>query len=224
MNSKCKPLFKRQLSVTVDNKLFIDAISNQLNLTTLDTWSFKKTSRWLNPLFEKEYIAYRFYVLHEWMKKNEAYSQNYISNLQELLSILDLQDELTELEKQYIDHYKSVVFAKNRNIKNLIVDFYILKDEEVWYRYDLYKIYQLVDGKYQLMYQNPSLYLTNQRLIIDKGNEYLSIFYKDINQWQLTQNMINLTSKCLDFLLISFDIHTIYVSMERIGKLIKQKI
>ena len=116
------------------------------------------------------------------------------------------------------------MFAKNRNIKNLIVDFPLLDKEEVWYHYDLDFFYQKINDKYLKLQEKANIYLSNQRIIIAKGNEYQSIFIDQIKNVKLTTNMLEITTTYSEFLLLTPDVFTLYVSVERIGKLMKIRI
>ncbi|GAA5414441.1 hypothetical protein [Ureaplasma ceti] len=224
MDLKNRTLFFRDGIVTPDNQHFYDEIAKVLNLSTLENWTYKKTYKWFHPRFEREYLAYRFYVLRQWIKKNAFYNNHFVNTLQELLSILGLDAELTTREQQYIEHYKAVVFAKNRNIKNLIVDFQVNDKEEVWYRYDIEFLYQKIETKYVNLTKKSGIYFTNQRLIIDKGNDYISIYYKQLDEVKLHNNMLLIRANNLNLVVISSEMHTMYVSLERIGKLIRLKL
>ena len=224
MNVSPTPLFQRKLIESFDNEKFLFDIKQVLNINTLYNWTWKKTYKWLNLQFEEEYIAYRFYVLKEWINQNESYTSYYVKNLEEFIFVLGLNDYLTTQEINYISHYKSIVFAKNRNIKNLIVDFSLLANEEVWYHYNLNLFYQKIGDTYLKLQEKSNIYLSNQRIIVTKGNEYHSIFVKDIKNVKLTNNMIEINTNYSEFLLLTSDVHTLYVSIERIGKLMKIKI
>lgn len=218
------PLFTRPLKETQHNREFLQAIRKALNLKTLNKWTWKKTFKWLSAIYEQEYIAYRFLVLKQWINQNEMYSSYFVNNLLEIISLLDLNKHLTAQEQNYINHYKSIVFAKNRNLKNLIVDFKTLTNEEVWYHYDVQGFYQVVQDEYLCLQTKSSVYLTSLRIIIAKGNEYFSIFYTDIKEVKMSLNMLLIRWKTDEFWLISSDVESIYVSIERVSKLIKIRI
>lgn len=219
---KPTPLFFRSLVYTKENQEFLHTLQKVLNLKTLNKWTWKKTFKWLTATYEEEYVAYRFLVLKQWINQNEMYSSYFVNNLVEIISLLDLNKYLTAQEQNYINHYKSIVFAKNRNLKNLIVDFKTLANEEIWYHYDVQGFYQGVkNDEYLCLQTKSSIYLTSLRIIIAKGNEYFSIFYTDIKEVKISLNMLFIKWKADEFWLVSNDVEAIYVSIERVSKLIK---
>ncbi|MCQ3908340.1 MAG: hypothetical protein MJ200_02015 [Mycoplasmoidaceae bacterium] len=101
-----------------------------------------------------------------------------------MIDKLFLTNELNSFEQQYIKNVEAIVFAKNRNLKQLIVDFSINDNELVFYRYDLNAFKQIdKDGNAQII-NNPEMYITTQRIIIAKQLDIISIDYKTIKSYQ----------------------------------------
>lgn len=215
------PLFERPYQITYKNKKYLEKLTNSLNVKKLRYWNWKKTYNFLNINFEKEYIGYRFQILKEWIQQNQRYSPDFVNSLNEIISILSLENYLTTQEKNYINEFTSVLFAKNRNIKNLIVDFHLNEKEEVWYTYDILGIYEK-NEKYKLIKNNIQIFLTNQRIIFASNGEiYKEINIYDISNVKLKNNTIEINANQNNYFIVCNEINTVYVSIERVGKLIK---
>lgn len=143
MQKKLTALFERNLVINAKNKEYLNKLSLVLNLTKLDFWTRRKTLHYYNINFEDEYLAYRFSILKKWIELNQNYDQTFVTNVYEIIAILCLENELTTQELNYINEFRSVTFAKNRNIKNLIVDFKLLPKEEIWYTYEIIGLVEL---------------------------------------------------------------------------------
>lgn len=215
------PLFERQYQITYKNREYLEKLSNFLNVRKLSHWNWKKTYNFLDINFEQEYIGYRFQVLKEWIQENQRYTSNFVNSLNEIISILSLENYLTTQEKNYINEFTSVLFAKNRNIKNLIVDFQLHEKEEVWYTYDILGVYEKTE-KYKLIKNNIQIFLTNQRIIFASSGEiYKEIDIHSISGVKLKNNAIEINVNQNNYFIICNEINTVYVSIERVGKLVK---
>ncbi len=194
-----KNFFQRQKSALYKEE-FVPYIKKELNLNNVDDIKKSKVLSLYEPKFEKDFLAYRFDLLKQWMDKNKSYSKEYVVALDEMVDKLYLFNELNSFEQQYIKNIQAIVFAKNRNLKQLIVDFPVNKNEFVFYRYDL-DAFKLVDkkGLVQII-KTPEMYITTERLIISKKIDIISIDYKTIENYQYSRSkfFINLKNgrKC----------------------------
>lgn len=221
---KTTPLFDRNLTINSFNKNYIEKLQNELTIHKLNNWNPKKTWNLFDINYEQEYLAYRFFVLKEWIKQNQNYTQNFVNGLYQIISNLVLDNFLNTQEKNFINEFKSVVFAKNRNIKNLIVDFDLLEKEEVWYTYDILGLYQ-EGNKYKLIANNIQVFFTNQRIIFaSNATLYKNINYDEISSIKLQNNFLKIITNDDSFIIAANEITTMYVSLERIGKLIRKNI
>ena len=137
-----------------------------LNVDKLNAWTINKTYQHYNINFEQEYLGYRFEVLNQWIINNSDYNHKFVTNLKEIVYSLGLESYLTTQEKNYINNFNSVVFAKNRNIKNLVVDFELETNEEIWYTYEIFAVYSYAYEEWKQIIRSTQLYLSNQRVII----------------------------------------------------------
>lgn len=186
--------FQRQKSAMYKEK-FVPYIKKELNLDNVDDIKKSKVLSLYEPKYEKDFLAYRFDLLKQWMDKNKNYSKEYVVALDEMVDKLYLFNELNSFEQQYIKNVQAIVFAKNRNLKQLIVDFPVNKNEFVFYRYDL-DAFKLVDkkGLVQII-KTPEMYITTERLIISKKIDIISIDYKIIENYQYSRSKFSLTLK-----------------------------
>ena len=217
-----KNFFQRQKSALYIEK-FVPYIKKELNLNNVDEIKKSKVLSLYEPKFEQDFLAYRFDLLKQWMDKNKSYSKEYVVALDEMVDKLYLFNELNSFEQQYIKNVQAIVFAKNRNLKQLIVDFPVNKNEFVFYRYDL-DAFKLVDkkGLVQII-TTPEMYITTERLIISKKIDIISIDYKTIENYQYSRSkfFINLKNgrKCF---IDSENNRAIVESLKRV--LIREKI
>lgn len=225
MPKQITPLFTRPYLVTKKNSNYLEELKHVLDVNKLNTWTINKTYQYYNIKFEQEYLAYRFEILNQWIIINSDYNHKFVINLKEIIYSLGLENYLTTQEKNYINNFNSVVFAKNRNIKNLVVDFELETSEEIWYSYEIFAVYSYINNEYQQIIHNTQIYLSNQRLIIaTSGNVHLSINYADLLEMKLKNNCLEIRTYTKTYLIVTDDVKTLYVSLERVGKLIKRNI
>lgn len=153
------------------------------------------------------------------MKLNERFTKQYVENLQYVIKHLSLEEEFNSYEKQYIEDIQSIVFAKIRNLKQLIVDFPINKFELILYRYEIKSFTEIIGSSSRTHFIDCDVYITNQRIIVSEHLNTMSIPYIQINSYQFSMNklILNLSNK-KQYCINSLDIPTIYVSLERVLK------
>lgn len=189
-----KNFFQRPKSTTYE-QVFLRLISKQLNFKNLETIKKSRILSLYEPKYEKDFLAYRFDLLNQWMIQNRDYTKEYVVALDEMIDKLYLSNELNSFEQQYIKNIQAIVFAKNRNLKQLIVDFSINKNEWVFYRYELTSFTQLSNRKLTQKICHPELYITTQRIIISKEIDIISIYYNTIKQYQYSRSKFYLLLK-----------------------------
>lgn len=178
-----KNFFERPTTQDYQNS-FLPFISKKLNTKNIDRVTKQEVLSLYDPKYEKDFLAYRFNLFHSWMNENKNYSKDYVIELDDMIDKLFLANELNSFEQQYIKNLKAIVFAKNRNLKQLIVDFSINEDEWVFYRYSLNAFKQHdTKGRSQTIYY-PEMYITTQRIIISKQIDIISIYYNTVKNYQ----------------------------------------
>lgn len=184
-----KNFFQRQKSEGYKHH-FLPKISRQLNINNLDGINKQKVLSLYKPEIASDFLAYRFDLLKKWMDNNNNYSKEYVVALDEVIDKLYLSKELNSFEQQYIKNVQAIVFAKNRNLKQLIVDFSINKGEFVFYRYEI-DSFKLIHGKDLVqIIDDAELYITTQRIIIAKQIDIISLYYKDIKAYDYKDNKL----------------------------------
>lgn len=226
---KLTPLFERQLLRNSKNNSYLIFLEKILTIDKLKYWTIQKTYHYLDWKFESEFLAYRFQIFKKWILLNQEYTNTFVKSFEEIASALDLKKEFTAQEQNYIETFASVVFSKNRNIKNLIVDFYVSNNEEVWYSYEIISLFK-IDKKLPQdniikIADNIHFFLTNKRIMFWQKDEMeLSIKFDLVDNIKLNNYFIDIETDEFIYKFVSKDIQTIYTSIERTGKLIKKLI
>ncbi|MBQ0045294.1 MAG: hypothetical protein KBS35_00175 [Mycoplasma sp.] len=194
-----KNFFERAKSQNYES-IYLPNIEKVLNLSNLDVIKKQKVLSLYDTDNAKDFLAYRFSMLKQWMKKNKQYTKEYIVALDEMIDKLYLSNELNSFELQYIKNTQATVFAMSRNLKQLIVDFSINKNEYVFYRYNI-NSFKLIRKKGLIQKTDDvELYITTQRIILSKHMDIISIYYKDIESYHYGQGklfvVLNSKNKC----------------------------
>jgi len=199
-------------------------IKNQLNIDNLMNVNKKQIKKLFNINYQEEFLRYRFELLKHWIKSNERYTNKYIHELQYLIDILFLNNELSCYEEEYINHFNGIQFAKERNLKNLIVDFPKNdKKEEAYYKYTHVTFYQLNDNNEIIkIADNGEFYITTQRIIYFKNLQVYSINIDNLKDYKITNRGLMISTLDTIFYFKSYDSYVLYVSLERILKYINK--
>ena len=204
-------------------KTFVPFISKFLNLENIGQIKRRKVIDLYSQEYKNDFLAYRFDLLNEWIKQNNNYSKEFIVALVDMIDRLVLFNELNSYEQQFIKNTQAVVFAKSRNLKQLIVDFSVNKNELVFYRYPIDSFRQ-VDKKGLVQKINePEIYFTTQRIIIAKQLDIISLTYDQIKEYKYIKGKFSLGlangKKCY---IVSDNNRALYESLQRVIK--KEKI
>lgn len=184
-----KNFFQRPKSANYE-KDYLPKVTKVVNMTNLDTIKKQKVLSLYKPSQEKDFLAFRFDLLTQWMKNNKEYTKEYIVELDDMIDKLFLTNELNSYEQQYLKNVQAIVFAKIRNLKQLIVDFSVNKNELVFYRYDL-DAFKLVNDKGLIQLINkPDLYITTQRIIVSKDIDIISLYYDQIKNYHYSRGKL----------------------------------
>lgn len=235
MSILSKP-FHRDVKNKLKYQRYVDSVSKKFNYQTVLKKTFNP-KKFINIYEFDFYIAYSFQVIKDWINKNEIYTDKYIETLEYLINKLHLINHLNSLEQEYIIHFRSVTFAKKRNLKKLIVDFpleksvsiekrffifektNILNEENAFFNFDNSSFFELIGNKKTIIVNNSNIYLTDRRIVIlDKINFY-SIYYKDIQSYKMGNKYFELEYKNKKLLINTSDNYEFFVSYERANKM-----
>ncbi len=217
-----KNFFQREPGKDYNTK-YLSYIKDKVNVANLFSLTKKQILNFYHFGQAQNFLAYRFAILKQWMKENERYVKTYPDELDEVIDKLCLRNELNSFEKQYIINVNAIVFAKVRNLKQLIVDFSIRPKELVFYRYEINEFNEIKNGQNKEVLTLCDFYITTERLIVSKQIDIISIDYAQINNYEVKRNRIvfNLKNN-RRYSIVCHNALVIYVSLERVLK--RQKI
>lgn len=218
-------LFVRKVNNVVKYNQFVDNIKKQLNLYTLTSFTSKKTLKLYREEYEEEFLVYRFSLLKQWISINERFTKAYVKTLNDILKNLLLNENLNGYELDYIDYYNQVVFDKTRNLKNLIVDFAILDNEEIYYKFDIDVLGQhRGENNVDILFENNEIFITEKRLVAVNKEYYYSIFFSNIKYFKIKNFCLEIQEENgVNIWIFAPNVHAIYVSLERILKMLNSK-
>jgi hypothetical protein len=177
--------------------------------------------------YEAEFLCYRMNLLKRWVYVNELYTKYYLYGLNYIINVLCLKEELNSFEQQYLLDCNNIVFAKTRNLKNLIIDFpLITPNEKVYFKYENVDIYQFNQKthKYRLISTNGEMYLSTKRVLIAKDLSLFPINIDTIVNYGIDNEGLTITTGGSKYLFKSNDKYLLYVSLERIFNIINYRI
>ncbi|MDR0739381.1 MAG: hypothetical protein LBF00_00630 [Mycoplasmataceae bacterium] len=194
---------------------------NQLHFKNLIHLNRKKIKGFFVRNETQHFLRYRFEILRNWIRQNEIYSQNYINSLDKIIHKLYLTNELCSYEKEYLNHYHGIVFAKTRNLKNLIIDFPINKNEKVYYKYENASLYKFVNKKMILIQNQGEIFITTQKILLSHHMNIYPIEFENIKDYKISPYGLMILIKNQTYIFKTYDDFLTYVSLERIFKLRK---
>ncbi|MEG0879324.1 MAG: hypothetical protein RSE95_01500 [Malacoplasma sp.] len=175
------------------------------------------------------FVIYSFFLIREWINNNEIYTENYIDNLERNIKKLHLQNLLNTREKEYIHHFKSVIFNKKRNLKDLIVDFPLEfdvrtnKDEKNYFHFEKASLYDGNDKRILDSFFSGQIYLSTKRIVFTTTFYIISLYYENINSYKITDEYFEFSYFDKNYKIKTFDNYVFYVSFERTKNIIKLK-
>lgn len=215
-------IFYREFEISNFNEEFIKKLESRLTINNLNSWNFKKTSSIYNYKFEQEFLYYRFKILYEWFNKNNNNSKIFLELLENNISSLGLEKFLNANEKKYINLLKSNIFTKNRNIKTLIVDFRLDKGTNVYFHYDNINVFFKKNDQIKLLKSVNDIYLSNSKIFFTSFFNLVYIKLDDIIQIQKEEDTIKFKTETFEYIIKSYDIETIFISIIRLFKILKR--
>lgn len=207
---------------------YVKQIQNKLNINSLKKWKINVFKFFDIQTFDF-YISYAFSLIREWINRNEVYSEKYLDNLEKNLKKLKIYNQLNALEEEYISHFRSVLFAKKRNLKNLIVDFplekykkwnsffdtYIKVEENVYFHFENSDFYYLENFQKKMLAKDVDVFISDLRLIISQATKVTAFYLDDIDSYKLGFASFEFVFKKKKYCISSEDNCVFYVAFER---------
>lgn len=204
---------------------------------------FLKTKKNIYKLFDTHtvdyYVYYCFLKIREWIVDNEQYTEDYILNLEKLISKHKIKNKLGSWEIAYINHFKAVIFNKKRNLKRLIADFpleeYKIKKNSLFNTKINESVYFSFENSFfgetnKETLTKPSLnndceiHISNFRIIINKISYVVPIYFKFVETFKMEDGVFklvinNTNNQTKIIYLTTYDNYVLYVSFQRIYQL-----
>lgn len=217
-----------------ENKYFFDR-------TVIDLKSYKEYSKITSLLLNKEnilnfnikknklysenefdfFLKYVLNTIKKWILKNEFLSYSYISRLKKIITKFDLFDKLNNVEKSYLYLIESIIFNKNRNLKNISSEFilyknyrkFFLKKEDIFYYFDNIDVKIFNNDTYKKI----NFLISSDHIIFLFNGNFLKIPFIKISSYKLKlPNQIIFEYNEKQISVFSDEIESIYVSFERV--------
>lgn len=207
---------------------YVNQIKNKLNINSLKKWRINVLKFFDIHTFDF-YISYAFSLIREWINKNEVYSEKYLDGLEKNLKKLKIYNRLNALEEEYINHFRSVLFAKKRNLKNLIVDFplekqnkwnsfvdgYIKSDENVYFHFENSNFFIYEKNNKKLFAHDIDIFISDSRIIISQTTEIITFYLDEIDSYKLGIDNFEFVFKNIKYSIDTEDNCVFYVAFER---------
>lgn len=210
-------------------KKYIKEYSNILNINTLPlfTTHFKKLYNYNNYEY---YLKYVLSLIKRWILINEFLSYSFLNKLKKIISWYDLDEKLNNVELSYIQELESIIFNKNRNLKNITTEFTLYKDkksffsrkEQIFYFFDNVDVILSEEQKYK----NIIVLISMDHIVFLYDSNFIKLKFNDINSYKLKLPYeLIIYYKNNSIKIKSEEIKTLYVSFERVfyGKKITRK-
>lgn len=215
-----KELFVRTFKKNF-NQDYLDSLKTKLNINTLNKWTYKKTVSLYEKKYEEEYLYYRFSILHEWFIQNEKYDKYFLELLESTIEALGLNSFLNVKEVNYLNTFKSYIFTNYRNIKSLIVDFALEKNESIYFHYNNIVLGSIETKKIVPLKWVSDIYFGTQRFVFSGHLQLISIALEDIQKIIFREDFIILKTPHKSYAIIGKDLKIIETSIKRLYKILK---
>lgn len=208
---------------SIELEKYSSLLNKKLPINNVFNWKRRTFLNLYNLKFESFFVAYCFEAFRKWIISNQTYETWFINDCNKLLSFLNLKEKLNTNELNYLNKINSISFSKTRNIKKLMIDFVLYPNEEIWYIYNILFLQKKVNNLFINICKNANVLLTNKRLIVVCNNALvLSLEYNEITMITVHEIELKISNNFLEYKLFTNEQYEIYVSLERIGKLLKK--
>lgn len=207
---------------------YVNQVKDKLNINSLKKWRINVLKFFDIQTFDF-YITYAFSLIREWINQNEVYSEKYLDGLEKNLKKLKIYNRLNALEEEYLNHFRSVLFAKKRNLKNLIVDFplekqnkwnslvdgYVTSDENVYFHFENSDFFVYEENTKKLFAHDIDIFISNSRLIVSQPTKVTAFYLDEIDSYKLGHNNFEFIFKNIKYSIDTEDNYVFYVAFER---------
>ncbi|WPL37770.1 hypothetical protein [Malacoplasma iowae] len=216
---------------------YVQKVKDKFNLKTIEKKYFNP-KKFIQIREFDFYLDYSFSLIKQWINQNEIYTDKYIRTLEKIIKKLHLNKHLNSLEKEYIIHFRSIMFAKKRNLKKLIVDFplerdidiekkffifkkiHVLNEENAYYNFDNCSFLKLSNNnKKENIVNNTSIYLTDRRMVIHDNLNFFSFRYDEIDSYKIGILYFEFNYKNNKYFVKTENKYEFFISYERANKL-----
>ncbi|WPL37109.1 hypothetical protein [Malacoplasma iowae] len=216
---------------------YVQKVKDKFNLKTIEKKYFNP-KKFIQIREFDFYLAYSFSLIKQWINQNEIYTDKYIRTLEKIIKKLHLNKHLNSLEKEYIIYFRSIMFAKKRNLKKLIVDFplerdidiekkffifkkiHVLNEENAYYNFDNCSFLKLSNNnKKENIVNNTSIYLTDRRMVIHDNLNFFSFRYDEIDSYKIGILYFEFNYKNNKYFVKTENKYEFFISYERANKL-----
>ncbi len=226
MKENIDNLFFRNNQFTNKNiefEKYMFLLNKKLPIKNVFNWKKRNFLNLYDLKFESFFISYCFEAFKKWLISNQVYESWFVNDCNKLLSFLNLKEKLNTNELNYLNRINSITFSKTRNIKKLMIDFSLYQDEEIWYIYNILVLQKNTNSLSVNICKNANILLTNKRLVVVCENKLiLSLDYNEITMVTVHDLGLKIYNNFLEYKLFTNEQYEIYVSLERIGKLLKK--
>lgn len=220
-------LFYREPKNINNYNFYLNSLTKKLSFKKINSIFFN-IKKYFKLKDYDNFVCYCFDFVREWINKNEMYIESYIEKLERIIKKLNLWNVLNAFEEEYIYHFKSVIFAKKRNLKKLIVDFPLEKfsnisldkEEAVYYHF---VDSQLIDENNNILANDCNVYLSTNRIVCSLSSSFYSFNLNEINIYKKGKRYFDFIYKNKTYYINAIDNYEFYVSFQRIKGLINGK-
>lgn len=207
----------------IELEKYASLLNKKIPIKNVFNWKKRIFLNLYNLKFESFFISYCFKAFRQWIISNQTYEIWFVNDCNKLLDFLNLREKLNTNELNYLNKINSITFSKIRNIKKLMIDFVLYPNEEIWYIYNILILQKKVNDSFVNVCKSANVLLTNKRLMIVRENELiLSLEYTETMMVTVHELGIRISNNFLEYKLFTNEQYEIYVSLERIGKLLKK--
>ena len=194
---------------------FLKTIPSEYNFNNLSFFNIRKIFQFYDYKYDQAFLKFRFDIFRNWFKFNFRYSFSLTNKLDRILTLLKIKDHLTSYEEEFVLHAFSVMFAKERNLKKLLVPFNLQNNEYVYFKY---KLVSLKIGNSN--FNNGEIFISNKNITfyLDEKN-FFTFNLNLLNNFEFNSKEIKFWNKQTTVTFSSIDNYVVYVSLLRIKRI-----
>lgn len=194
---------------------YVKSIESDLNLEKLMNFNLRNIISFYTKDQEEEFLIYRFSLLREWYLNSTKTSPIFHKEIKNIIHILNLENFLNAYEKNFILEVQSKQFTLERNLKSLVIDFNVEKNETTYFHYRKFILINYDNQKIE----NIDFYLTNFRIVITYSNNLISFHLNKIMNLKFTEKYFSFNYYKYKYLFVCDRPQIILMSFKRISSL-----